>query len=199
MTEKIFLIRPACRNPTKPSFPPPCGNNVVFRSKFRHADPSTTMEQHFLQSLKTLRSILRRNLQPSTAAVPAYLQQQGGHHYGLICVQSRTFKAATWLWAEDRAASSEDSSHRQRDSQDAIAADALAQGKGKQIRTPWHRDDATLPPVARQELAGAMKKGAGFFAFSIKHHSFYSREGTYYAFAFIEAYYSPCNARAECR
>ena len=124
------------------------------------------MEQHFLRSLNTLRSIIRRNLQSSTAGVPAYLQQQTGQ-YGFIGVQSRTFSAAACVWVEDRATSSGDSSPRQRDAQDAVAADALAQGKGKQIRTPWHRDDASLPPVARQESAGAMKKGAVFFAFAI--------------------------------
>ena len=46
---------------------------------------------------------------------------------------------------------------------DAKAEDALAQGKGKQMRAPWHRDKSTLPPVARQQSAGATKKGASFF------------------------------------
>lgn len=136
----------------------------MFRSNSEHADHSATMEQQFLRSLKTLRSILRRSLQSPTAFVPAYLQHQTGH-YGLICVQSRRFRAVAWVWAEDHAASSGDSSRKGWNSQDADAADALAQGKGKQIRTPWHRDDATLPPVARQESAGAMKKGTSFLAY----------------------------------
>ena len=138
----------------------------MFRCNPGHDAHSATMEQHFLRSLNTLRSIIRRNLQSSAAVVPAYLQQQT-EHYRFIGVQSRRFSTAASVWVQDRAAPSGDSNSRQRDAQDAVAEDALAQGKGKQIRTPWHRDDASLPPVARQESAGAMKKGAVFFAFAI--------------------------------
>ncbi|KAF2116339.1 hypothetical protein BDV96DRAFT_686719 [Lophiotrema nucula] len=35
----------------------------------------------------------------------------------------------------------------------------LQEDKGKQIRTPWHRDGSDVPPVARQRSAGAMTKG----------------------------------------
>jgi hypothetical protein len=35
----------------------------------------------------------------------------------------------------------------------------LQEDKGKQIRTPWHREGSDLPPVARQRSAGAMTKG----------------------------------------
>ena len=35
----------------------------------------------------------------------------------------------------------------------------LEQDKGKQIRTPWHREGSDTPPVARQRSAGAMTKG----------------------------------------
>lgn len=35
----------------------------------------------------------------------------------------------------------------------------LAEDKGKQIRTPWHREGSDVPPVARQRSAGAMTKG----------------------------------------
>jgi hypothetical protein len=38
-------------------------------------------------------------------------------------------------------------------------AKKLAEDKGKQIRTPWHREGSDLPPVARQRSAGAMTKG----------------------------------------
>lgn len=147
----------------------PMRNNVVSHSNPGHADPSATMEQHYLRSLQALRSILRRNLPSSTSSSPvvqAHLQQQTGH-YSLNCVQSRTFRATAYLWADDHAASSGDPSRKGRNSQDVDAADALAQGRGKQIRTPWHRDESSLPPVARQESAGAMKKGADFFTPSI--------------------------------
>ncbi|KAF2434584.1 hypothetical protein EJ08DRAFT_646529 [Tothia fuscella] len=46
--------------------------------------------------------------------------------------------------------SSEEKSHYDK----AIAAD-----KGRQIRTPWHRDGSDKPPVARERSAGAMTKG----------------------------------------
>jgi len=36
---------------------------------------------------------------------------------------------------------------------------AVAEDKGKQIRTPWHRDGSDTPPVSRQRSAGAMTKG----------------------------------------
>lgn len=36
----------------------------------------------------------------------------------------------------------------------------LAEDKGKQIRTPWHREGSEEPPVARQRQATAMTKGA---------------------------------------
>jgi calcium uniporter protein, mitochondrial len=36
----------------------------------------------------------------------------------------------------------------------------LMEDKGKQIRTPWHRDGSDTPPVARQRSAGAMTKGS---------------------------------------
>jgi hypothetical protein len=35
----------------------------------------------------------------------------------------------------------------------------LREDKGKQIRTPWHREGSDTPPVARQRSAGAMTKG----------------------------------------
>jgi hypothetical protein len=35
----------------------------------------------------------------------------------------------------------------------------LEEDKGKQIRTPWHREGSDTPPVARQRSAGAMTKG----------------------------------------
>lgn len=36
----------------------------------------------------------------------------------------------------------------------------LEEDKGKQIRTPWHREGSDTPPVARPRSAGAMTKGA---------------------------------------
>lgn len=41
-------------------------------------------------------------------------------------------------------------------------AKKLAEDKGKQIRTPWHREGSDVPPVARQRSAGAMTKGTTF-------------------------------------
>lgn len=38
-------------------------------------------------------------------------------------------------------------------------AKRLEEDKGKQIRTPWHREGSDTPPVARQRSAGAMTKG----------------------------------------
>jgi hypothetical protein len=38
-------------------------------------------------------------------------------------------------------------------------AQKLKEDKGKQIRTPWHREGSDVPPVARQRSAGAMTKG----------------------------------------
>ena len=38
-------------------------------------------------------------------------------------------------------------------------AKRLAEDKGKQIKTPWHREGSDTPPVARQRSAGAMTKG----------------------------------------
>ncbi|KAJ4371190.1 hypothetical protein N0V83_004406 [Neocucurbitaria cava] len=38
-------------------------------------------------------------------------------------------------------------------------AKKLDEDKGKQIRTPWHREGSDKPPVARQRSAGAMTKG----------------------------------------
>jgi hypothetical protein len=35
----------------------------------------------------------------------------------------------------------------------------VAEDKGKQIRTPWHREGSDTPPVSRQRSAGAMTKG----------------------------------------
>ncbi|KAJ4381523.1 hypothetical protein N0V86_002883 [Didymella sp. IMI 355093] len=35
----------------------------------------------------------------------------------------------------------------------------LQEDRGKQIRTPWHREGSDVPPVARQRSAGAMTKG----------------------------------------
>ncbi|KAL1631027.1 hypothetical protein SLS56_004701 [Neofusicoccum ribis] len=35
----------------------------------------------------------------------------------------------------------------------------VAEDKGKQIRTPWHREGADTPPVGRERSAGAMTKG----------------------------------------
>lgn len=36
---------------------------------------------------------------------------------------------------------------------------AVAEDKGKQIRTPWHREGSDKPPVSRPRSAGAMTKG----------------------------------------
>jgi len=38
-------------------------------------------------------------------------------------------------------------------------AKKLQEDKGKQIRTPWHRQGSDTPPVKRQRSAGAMTKG----------------------------------------
>jgi hypothetical protein len=38
-------------------------------------------------------------------------------------------------------------------------AKKLQEDKGKQIRTPWHREGSDVPPVGRQRSAGAMTKG----------------------------------------
>ncbi|KAL5118871.1 hypothetical protein ACEQ8H_003194 [Pleosporales sp. CAS-2024a] len=38
-------------------------------------------------------------------------------------------------------------------------AKRLEEDRGKQIRTPWHRQGSDVPPVARQRSAGAMTKG----------------------------------------
>jgi hypothetical protein len=38
-------------------------------------------------------------------------------------------------------------------------AKKLNEDKGKQIRTPWHREGSDVPPVARERSAGAMTKG----------------------------------------
>jgi hypothetical protein len=38
-------------------------------------------------------------------------------------------------------------------------AKKLNEDKGRQIRTPWHREGSDVPPVARQRSAGAMTKG----------------------------------------
>lgn len=38
-------------------------------------------------------------------------------------------------------------------------AKKLKEDKGKQIRTPWHREGSDVAPVARQRSAGAMTKG----------------------------------------
>jgi hypothetical protein len=38
-------------------------------------------------------------------------------------------------------------------------AKKLSEDKGKQIKTPWHREGSDTPPVARQRSAGAMTKG----------------------------------------
>lgn len=35
----------------------------------------------------------------------------------------------------------------------------LEKDKGKQFRTPWHREGSDKPPVARQRSASAMTKG----------------------------------------
>lgn len=36
---------------------------------------------------------------------------------------------------------------------------AIADDKSKQLRAPWHREGADIPPVKRQRSAGAMTKG----------------------------------------
>jgi hypothetical protein len=41
-------------------------------------------------------------------------------------------------------------------------AKKLEEDKGKQIRTPWHREGSDTPPVARQRSAGAMTKGTSW-------------------------------------
>ena len=38
-------------------------------------------------------------------------------------------------------------------------AKKLREDKGKQIRTPWHREGSNVPPVHRQRSASAMTKG----------------------------------------
>lgn len=45
----------------------------------------------------------------------------------------------------------------------------LQEDKGKQIRTPWHREGSDVPPVARQRSAGAMTKGTAYSTFFDAH------------------------------
>ncbi|KAJ9635081.1 hypothetical protein H2199_008567 [Coniosporium tulheliwenetii] len=50
-------------------------------------------------------------------------------------------------------------SHNVTEEEKADYDKAVAEDKGKQIRTPWMREGSDTPPVARQRSAGAMTKG----------------------------------------
>jgi hypothetical protein len=131
------------------------------------------MEQHcYFRSLTALRLTLTRNFQSAypasasasaSAVLHAHLQQQSAaHHQRPSRTQWRNFTAARCLRRDHHAVQSGGSSRERGNVRDAHtdAEDALAQGKGKQIRAPWHRDESRVPPVAQQPSAGAMKKGA---------------------------------------
>ncbi|MCJ1235584.1 hypothetical protein MMC14_003555 [Varicellaria rhodocarpa] len=45
------------------------------------------------------------------------------------------------------------------DEQESRPDDAVSQQKEKQLRTPWHREGSSVPPVAQPRSAGAMTKG----------------------------------------
>lgn len=77
---------------------------------------------------------------------------------------ARAFTSSTRLHIEDRPVASysqpaETLSHNITEEEKADYDKAVAEDKGKQVRTPWMREGSDTPPVARQRSAGAMTKG----------------------------------------
>ena len=50
-------------------------------------------------------------------------------------------------------------SQKDLEEQEARSDSGISQEKAKQIRTPWHREGSSVPPVARPRSASAMTKG----------------------------------------
>ena len=76
-------------------------------------------------------------------------------------IPARDFSFGARLCIKSRALG-QSSSHRKQDTATPKSHefdDAIAQSKEKQIRTPWHREGSSTPPVSRRRLAGAMVKG----------------------------------------
>jgi hypothetical protein len=71
-------------------------------------------------------------------------------------------------------------------------AKKLREDKGKQIRTPWHREGSDVPPVARQRSAGAMTKGGRRMDVEPRMHPLIQdRQTTYYALSHAQDYPPP--------
>lgn len=63
---------------------------------------------------------------------------------------------------EDYAQAAKELNQKDLDEQESQVGDAIShekQEKGKQARTPWHRQGSDVPPVARPRSASAMTKG----------------------------------------
>ncbi|KAF2654952.1 hypothetical protein K491DRAFT_693382 [Lophiostoma macrostomum CBS 122681] len=79
--------------------------------------------------------------------------------------QSRSFTAAIRLGRDSNGYDNANArpainlNHNITKEEEADYAQRLQEDKGKQIRTPWHREGSDVPPVARQRSAGAMTKG----------------------------------------
>ncbi|OCL13896.1 hypothetical protein AOQ84DRAFT_411300 [Glonium stellatum] len=89
------------------------------------------------------------------------------HSYISRAVNARGFSSTSATLIQGRSLNSDNSysqpaerlNHNVTEEEQADYDRRIAEDKGKQIRTPWHREGSDKPPVARQRSAGAMTKG----------------------------------------
>ena len=104
------------------------------------------------QRLQRLRSV-SRHTNSSAILVP--------YNHTIKAVSARGFSFGACLCVESRALG-QSSNHGKQGTTTPKSHDfddAVGQSKEKQIRTPWHREGSSTPPVSRRRLAGAMVKG----------------------------------------
>ena len=135
-----------------------CGYLTVFASTMRHRIAG-------LASIARLSSLSPQcSIASSAVRRPLFTQ----HGVSRTPVQLRAFSIASRLRAEAPKFEEYDNSNARpaselnnkitQEEKDDFAR-KLQEDKGKQIRTPWHREGSDKPPVARQRSAGAMTKG----------------------------------------
>lgn len=133
----------------------------------RSRDPLALIMKH---RLSVLASLPRVTTTPRALYTPTFsrLHSHVPTQRAPALSQRRTLTATSCLMSEDSAFARSDSSHATpaselnnnitQEEKDHFAK-KLQEDKGKQIRTPWHRQGSDIPPVARQRSAGAMTKG----------------------------------------
>ena len=76
----------------------------------------------------------------------------------------RTFSSSKRRLQSDHQETAKSLNQKGLDEQESQIENGMSEEKEKQVRTPWHREGSSVPPVRRLRSAGAMTKGTRYLS-----------------------------------